>query len=149
MRKRVILILLLAIVSFGFFPREDLANLTDKKVSYESLLSAPNTILFVWTTWCPYCVQEFKRLKQKCIFFDDISVFYVNAGEKFSTVNRFADSLDLLDCVKEKIILDQQGFVTRKFRISGVPTYLFLKNGNLIHRSYYLDDALIDSVFSN
>jgi len=149
MKKSIIFIFIFLLASFGFAPKDDFVSLTDKVVTYDKLVSASNTILFVWTTECRYCVQEFRRLKKKCIFFDDMSVFYVNVGENFSVVNRFADSLDLLDCVREKIILDKQGFVTRKFRVSGVPTYLFFKDGNLIHRSYYLDDSLVDSIFRN
>ena len=109
--------------------------------------SSPKAILFVWTTWCSYCREEIQRLTKKCTFLDDINFFYVNVGEKTSKVQAFSKKVGFLSCIKSKIILDEEGFFAKKFSVYALPTFVFLKNGKAVHKSYFMDDELLKSIF--
>ena len=133
---------------FSAFPRDiSFFTLDDNIVSYKNLFSSPNTILFVWATWCPYCREELERLAQKCISFNNVDIWYVNTGERKSIVQRYADIMKLRSCVKSKVILDENAFISQEFFIIALPTFIFLKNGKPVYRSYYLDEKLLEYVF--
>ncbi len=124
-----------------------LVTLNNNKLQYKDLVSSSSTILFVWTTWCPYCRKELKNLLAQNIRLENISLYFVNIGERKSTVERFLRSLKVPVHLKEKIIIDVSGIVARKFSISGIPAYIFLKDDKVIWRSLYLDQDLINTLF--
>lgn len=124
-------------------------TLDGKAVTYDEIFSAPKTILFLWTSQCPYCISEFVNLNNHPEFEKDAAFYYINLGDRKSVAQRRAFSLKLREAIIQKVVLDPLNSFADRFDISGVPTYIFLKNGKMIHRSFYLDRDLLREVFGN
>ena len=78
---------------------------------------------------------------------EGVNLLYVDTGERRSLVEKFADSRKLSGCVRQKIILDPDSFLARKFSVNALPTFVFLKQGKPIHKSHYLNKQLLRAVF--
>lgn len=146
--KRTILLLLLFCFFIPAFAGEKIFyTLDNKRLSHAKLISGSNTILFIWTTWCPGCRRELEKLSQKYISFDDIEVWYIATGENKSTVARFVDSKKLITRVRERIVLDKDNFIAQEFSVSGIPTFIFFKNSKPVYKSYFLNDEVLKRIF--
>ncbi len=151
MRKLIFLIVFLTLLAGFDVNRYKFFKLNDTPVTYKQVLYGHDkTILFLWTTWCHFCRDELKRLSESCpAFLKQEKLYYVNVGEKKEAVERLMEVLRIDDCIKDETILDQQAILARKFHIVGVPTFLFLKKGKLVYKSWYLNKALIERVFGD
>ncbi|MCF7907574.1 MAG: TlpA family protein disulfide reductase [Candidatus Omnitrophica bacterium] len=149
MIKKISFFLLICCLALSVLAEDEVkfSSLTGQEFSFEELTAHPNTVLFTWATWCVYCRRELARLAEQCTFFEDVEVFFVNIGEKKTAVERFTDREEFKDCVKDKIILDSQYLIAKEFNIVGIPTYLFFKDGQLIEKSYFLNQKLIDKAY--
>jgi len=146
--KRIILVFLFFCFLTPSFAAERIFPTLDREsMSYEKLISQKNTILFIWATWCPSCRRELEKLSRERIFFEGIDVWYVDTGEKASVVTRYANAKKLSDSIRKRIILDKESYIAQKFSVTAVPTYIFFKDGQLVLKSYFLNDAVIEKVF--
>jgi len=146
--KRIILTLMFfCFLAPSFAVERTFATLDEKKISYEKLISQKNTILFIWATWCPSCRRELEKLSKERIFFEGIDVWYVDVGEKVSAVKRYANAKKLNDSIKNRIILDKNGYIAQKFSVTAIPTYIFFKDGQQVSKSYFLNDQVLEKVF--
>ena len=146
--KKIVLILMFLCFLTPSFAAEIIFDTLDKEgISYEKLISQENTILFIWATWCPSCRRELEKLSKERIFFEGITVWYVDTGEKASTVRSYATAKKLNDSIRDKIILDKKGYIAQKFSVTAIPTYLFFKNGEFVQQAYYLDQGMLEKVF--
>lgn len=115
-----------------------LNDLGGQPVNLSSYTGKP-VILFFWTTWCPYCRQELKKLNQQCsqIAKEGIIILGVNVNEPAYKVQRFFKDYQL----NLKILLDKDGSLADKYNLLGVPTYIFLdKNGKVISQAHNLPE---------
>ncbi len=149
MKKLLLVLALLGMMHSASGLSREFETLEGETLSYEKLVAFPQTVLFIWTTWCSHCQRELERLAEKCVFFDNINVFYVNSAEKKSLVAEYAQDKDLRSCVRQKIILDYDSFLAKKFSVLAVPTFIFLKDGKIVHKAYYLDEELVKTVFAD
>lgn len=147
MKKFIILLITLCLFSPCFAAEKIFYTLGDEAISFEKLISYPNTILFVWATWCPSCRRELKSFSRERIFFENVAVWYVNTGEKESAVKRYADAKKFTSTMRNRIILDKDNYVAEKFSVSAIPTFIFLKDGQPIFKSYFLDEELLKKIF--
>lgn len=102
-----------------------------------SIASGKPTILFFWTTWCPHCRKEIKKLNEMYpqMKKEGINVFAVNAGEADYKVHNFFISYAL----SFEVLLDKNGAAADKYNLLGVPTYVFIdKSGRLISDTHAL-----------
>jgi thiol-disulfide isomerase/thioredoxin len=141
------LIILCLLASGPTLKAQTLETFTNKRIEYQDMASSLKTVLFMWTTWCPYCIKELKNILSKDIFRSGESLYLINVGERKSIVNKFLKSQKIPDHLKERIVLDVSGVVADKFSVTAIPVYIFLKNGKAVHRSFYLDQKLLDTVF--
>jgi peroxiredoxin len=88
------------------------------------------TILFFWTTWCPYCRKEIKALNQiyPQMQKEGITVFAVNVGESAYRVQRFFKDYVL----NFRVLLDKDQKLADNYDLLGVPTYIFLDKHGLV-----------------
>jgi len=152
MRRKAILIGLITFLVVSFNWNEYTFNsLQGESYSYQELTNnSPMVILFLWTTWCPTCRSDLIK-NNECLSKanDNLTIYYVNLGESKKTVEKLVKRTRLEDCVKDNIILDKKGALADKFNIMFVPTYIFLKNGKFLYKSNYLNESLINKVFSD
>lgn len=82
------------------------------------------TLLFFWTTWCPYCRDELKNLNNRYadLTNDGIRVFAVNLGEGQYKVENLASKSNFIF----PVLLDERSILGEAFHIFGVPTYILL-----------------------
>ncbi|MBD3264963.1 MAG: redoxin domain-containing protein [Candidatus Omnitrophica bacterium] len=148
MKKFCIIFFTLLLIWFPAGARDvSFPNLSGGEISYEEIKMMPKAILFVWTTWCPHCREELDKLRKKSIFFENISIFYVNAGEAMNKVEKYADYKDFAGTTRERTILDSNSYLVRRFSVSAVPTYIFLKNGEIVGKTYFLTEKLIEKIY--
>ncbi|MDO8488966.1 MAG: TlpA disulfide reductase family protein [Candidatus Omnitrophota bacterium] len=136
----LILVILICLV-FGFFNKASagdiiLNDLNGKTANLSNYNGKP-TILFFWTTWCPYCREELKTLNQLYpqMKKDGITVFAVNVGESSYTVRKFFMS----HVISFGALLDTDEEAANKYNVIGVPTYVFItKSGHVISDEHEL-----------
>ena len=100
-------------------------------------------VLVFWTTWCPSCRKNIRRLMIEEYKFKDnrIGLLFINAGEPKVTVEHFFSKKHPSYA---KIILDRNLSLVRSFYIVGVPTFIFIdKDLKFIGRSFYLPSNFI------
>lgn len=148
MKKTIFTILFSLFILTAFPLDKDFPTLTGGKISYEEITSG-DSIVFVWAGWCPSCRRQLDKLSQKAPFLENINLFFVNLGEKLSTVKRFAKKRSLNSQIQEKIILDQESFFANKFSISAIPTYIFFKDGQAVRKSYFFDPQILEDIYGN
>jgi thiol-disulfide isomerase/thioredoxin len=147
MRKILILLFLCFYAYCGFASADILYGLKGKSLSYNEIVSAQKTILFFWTSHCPYCIKEFVYINQNLKLLEGINIYFINLEEADFAVNNVVKHLGLNEKIVENILLDKNNFLGEKFTIVGVPTYIFMVNGEIVNRTYYIDEELLREVF--
>jgi len=146
--KRIILALMFFCFLTPSFAAEPIFPTLDKQsISYEKLISQKNTILFIWATWCPSCRRELEKLSRERIFAEGIDVWYIDTGEKTSAVTRYANAKKLSDNIRDRIILDKEGYIAQRFLVTAIPTYIFFKDGEPVFKSYFYNHEVLEKVF--
>jgi len=136
------------------FAEEVFYDLKGNKISYKQILSAsPNTVILLWTSWCPYCrltiLNINKDIDEECIYYDGVDFFYINLGEDEKRIKKFIEKNKIKKCIEKNILLDRKNILTKKFSAFGIPTFIFLKNGIPIHKSFFINKELLKEVFEN
>jgi len=147
MKKIVLILMFFCFLTPSFAAQRTFSTLDNENIDYQELISKENTVLFIWATWCPSCRRELEKLSRDRVFFEDINVWYVNTGEKKSAVEKYVATKDLNSIIKDRIILDREGYIAGKFSVNAIPTYIFFQNGEPVSKSYYLDDEILEKVF--
>jgi len=132
----LIVILTLSFVNIAFAGDIVLNDLKSSPVNLSTQTGKP-TILFFWTTWCPYCRIELKQLNQMSSQMEreGLVVFAVNIGEPEYRVKRFFKSYAL----NVSVLLDEDGLAADSYEIQGVPTYIFInKSGQIVSLKHTL-----------
>ncbi len=148
--KKIIFIVIFLITKFPCcFAYEEFYDLEGNSYSYEEFISYPKTILFLWISSCYRCTTELRYLNN--VFTNcennEIKFFFVNLGEKEKWVKDLIKRMHLNKCIAKNVILDKNASLAYKFRIIGMPVFLFFKNGKMIYKSSYLSNRLIKEVF--
>ncbi|MDD5506159.1 MAG: TlpA disulfide reductase family protein, partial [Candidatus Omnitrophica bacterium] len=127
-RKAAIFLVLIVILSSGFANTVlagdiVLNDLESRRVDLSGLTGRPS-ILFFWTTWCPYCRSELRALNKMYpqMEKEGITVFAVNVGEENYKVKRFLKDYAL----DVRVLLDEEGLAAKNYKLRGVPTYVFI-----------------------
>jgi len=119
-----------------------LNDLQSQPANLSSLAGKP-TVLFFWTTWCPYCRTELKDLNKMRpqMEKEGVVVFAVNVGEPVYKVANFLKSYAL----SIRVFLDKEAQAAENYGIRGVPTYIFLnKNGQVVSTEHRLPDNYME-----
>lgn len=120
-------------------PDFKLQDLSEDTIELSSFRDKNAVLLFFWTTWCPYCLREMKRLDNnlKELREKGIELIAINAGEPAFKVNRVVKNYDLAFCV----LLDRDSEVTEAYGIIGVPSFVLVdKKGYIRFRGNYFPD---------
>lgn len=124
-----------------------LNDLGSKPVNLSSLTGKPS-ILFFWTTWCPYCRTELRDLNKMYpqMEKEGIVVFAVNVGEVGYKVEKFVKDYTL----SIRMLLDKDGRAAENYEIRGVPTYIFInKSGQVVSTEHNLPQDYRNLLLNN
>jgi peroxiredoxin len=136
------LIFALSFADAGFAAGIILEDLESKPVNLSVVTGKPS-ILFFWTTWCPYCRSELKDLNKQHAQMEKegVDVFAVNVGEQGYKVERFLKNYAL----SIRVLLDKDGWAAQNYKIRGVPTYIFINRfGEVAAAEHALPSNYID-----
>ncbi len=129
-------------------PEFSLIDLDEQVYTLEDFRGKPVIVNF-WATWCPPCREEMPSMEQawQRIEAEGISMIGINVGEDFDTVFGFTANMD----VSFPLLLDQDGEVTEKWPLQGLPTTFILNpRGEMVYRIIggrdWNDDTLLDAV---
>lgn len=92
-------------------------------------------VLLFWATWCPYCVEELKILKNRQEEFqkDGVKLFAINVGESAYKVESFIKRLS----IGYDTLLDRDAVVFGLYDLLGVPTYIYIdKKGYVVFQGH-------------
>jgi thiol-disulfide isomerase/thioredoxin len=98
-------------------------------------------LLFFWTSWCPYCMQEVKTIDQRQKELgDSVDLFAINAGEGRGIVERVAKSNNF----NVRVFLDESTQAAETFGIIGVPAFVLIdRQGKVVFNGNSFPNAEI------
>lgn len=111
-------------------PDFTLLDLENKEFSLSGIKGKP-TILFFWTTTCPYCRKELKQLNDihAELLKDGVELVSINEDQFPDRVPKFIKNYPL----SYRVLLDSDNKVAGAYGILGVPTYnLINKEGQVV-----------------
>ena len=147
MRKLIFVLIFSFFLPLAFAKEQAFKKLSGDSITYNQLVSAENTLLFVWATWCPSCRREILHLTKNYEDLESISIFYVSVGEKEKIIESFFKQNNLDDKIRERVIVDERGFIAQKFSIFVIPAYVFLENGKFLDQSYHINAGFLEKMF--
>ena len=142
--RKLFIVTILFLFSSGALAR-DFTTVSGETVSSQDIDSQGNTVLLFWTTWCPYCAIQVQAFSKYCGELVDkgFKIFFVNVQEDKRKVSMFRDKMK----IRCPIILDRQGYLASKYRIFGIPTYIFLKDSEEIGRASFISQKQLEDLY--
>ncbi|MCX7926784.1 MAG: TlpA family protein disulfide reductase [Candidatus Omnitrophica bacterium] len=121
--------------SESYYSKEfTLKNLEGEVVNFSSFKDAKASVLFFWTSWCPFCLKELKRLNEEFAEYEKqgIIILPINVGESSQRVQRLKQNYAL----GFPLYLDEQATVADLYDVLGVPMYILIdKDAQIRYRS--------------
>ena len=102
-------------------------------------------LLIFGTTWCPVCREEIPHLKDIYASYAKRGLIMVNINvrESLDKVSRYADKYEL----PYRSLLDENGAVSERYGIRGVPALILLDGEGLIVGGQSFIDPLLANMF--
>ncbi len=89
-----------------------------------SEFKAPVTVVNVWASWCPFCVEELPDLARIADEFTDVPVVAINRGESSADAQAFLETLSLSDTMH--VLFDPEDSFYRFIEGFGMPETVFV-----------------------
>jgi len=107
-----------------------LPDLNDKEFTLSEYKDKKGVLLFFWTTWCPFCREELKKLQTEHAGLEknSIQLLTINEGEPKYKVESFLKSRN----INLTVLLDEEGSAADAYSIFGVPTYVLINESGKI-----------------
>ncbi len=112
-----------------------LKDINNNEVVLNSYINNQPVLLFFWTTWCPFCVEELRTLNPKYqqLKKDGCELLALNVGESIDKVAKYVKNYNL----EFKVLLDKAKTVAFFFDVLGVPTYVLMnKKGEIVFQGH-------------
>ncbi len=110
-------------------PDFTLPTLNGESFALSDQLGRPLVLNF-WATWCPPCRAEipfFQAAARK--FHGQVTIAGIDDGEPAPLVATFANEMGM----RYPVPLDQDGAVSRAYRVNSLPTTFFVDSSGVIH----------------
>lgn len=109
----------------------EIHDIEGKKKTFSAMRGDNRVIMIFWATWCPHCrtqLDVIRRNHQKLID-SGVTMMLVNVGESRDQARAYLVNAGLP--LKEGY-LDQDGSVSNKLGVNGLPTYIFLDENGVV-----------------
>lgn len=95
-------------------------------------------VLNFWTTWCTYCQEEMQELidftnEVKSLDINVVAINVINTERSKKAVEQFVNSAE----IPFEIGLDEDGEITKDYRVIGIPTTFIIDKGGRVKRIFY------------
>ncbi len=104
-------------------PEFQLSSLSGNNVSLSDFKGRP-VILFIWSTWCPYCVRELAYLEK--VYADirknGLELLAIDSGEPKERVARYLSGRK----IDFPVLLDTDSRVSYAYNVIGIPTLILV-----------------------
>ncbi len=147
MKKILLLLAVFLLVAPASVFAETFEKLDGSSASYVLDIGSGESMIFLWTSRCPYCISELRAMNKNENICKYSKCFFVNIGETKSEVNRVVKKLKLNDHITKNIVLDKDAILAMKFSVIGVPTFILMRDGEILDRAYHFDEKTIKHVF--
>lgn len=120
-------------------PEFTLPSVDGTQISSKDFKGSPSVLVF-WTAWCPACREESPAINSLAAEFEPkgVKVVGINIGESDERINGGIKDLG----IKYAVAKDRDTSVSRRFRVVGTPTIVFLnKKGEV---SYFGNELPAD-----
>ena len=104
-------------------PEFQLSSLSGKNVALSDFKGKP-VILFIWATWCPYCVRELAYLEKSYtdIKKNGVELLAIDSGEPKERVARYLNNRK----IEFPILLDTDSRISYVYNVIGIPTLVLV-----------------------
>jgi len=97
-----------------------------------SEFQAPLTIINVWASWCPFCVEELPDFARIAAEFPEVPVVVINRAEPVTQAQAFLETLELNDSLQ--VLFDLDDLFYRSIGGFGMPETVFVASDGTILR---------------
>jgi cytochrome oxidase Cu insertion factor (SCO1/SenC/PrrC family) len=115
----------------GAAPSFSLRTLTGRSVQLAEYRGRPLLINF-WASWCVPCREEMPLIQRTASQHPGLVVLLVNERDDPGAARRFVQEVS----IRSTVLLDQDGGVGDRYRISGLPTTVFVRPDGSIEGRY-------------
>lgn len=104
-------------------PEFQLSSLSGRNVALSDFKGRP-VILFIWSTWCPYCVRELAYLEKVYpdIKKNGVELLAIDSGEPRERVARYLSGKN----IGFPVLLDTDSRVSYAYNVIGIPTLILV-----------------------
>ena len=110
-------------------PDFQLMRMDGASVTLADLRGAPAVLIF-WTAWCPYCKKEAPRFNELAARYEPEGVRVVGINIQDSPARTEGGIRDF--GIKYKVVRDADASVTRRYKVTGTPTIVFLDRDGVV-----------------
>ena len=110
-------------------PEFQLSSLSGNNVALSDFKGRP-VILFIWSTWCPYCVRELAYLEKAYadIKKNGVELLAIDSGEPRERVARYLNNRK----IEFPVLLDTDSRVSYSYNVIGIPTLVLVDAQGMI-----------------
>ena len=104
-------------------PEFQLSSLSGNNVALSDFKGKP-VILFIWATWCPYCVRELAYLEKSYLDIkkSGVELLAIDSGEPRELVARYLNNRK----IDFPVLLDTDSKVSYAYNVIGIPTLVLV-----------------------
>lgn len=124
-------------------PDFTLSDVNGQRATLQQIRGGKNTILFFWATWCPHCRTQTKEIQANQAQFKakNVEMVFIDAGERKEEVVEYLTRMG----ISLPSYLDEDGQVSDKYKIFGLPTFVFIdQQGTITAVEHHLPENYAD-----
>lgn len=110
-------------------PDFQLAGLDGAQLKLADLHGQPAVLIF-WTAWCPVCKEEAPHFNQLAAMYEPQGVRVVGINIQDSPARTEGGVKEF--GIKYRIVRDADASVTRRYKVAGTPTIIFLDRNGVV-----------------
>jgi peroxiredoxin len=127
-------------------PDFSLKTVDGKTMDLKTVRGSQNTMVFFWATWCPHCREQLAQLTKhlgKEMEQKGIKILLVDVEETPAEVRAYLKKYN----VTFDVVVDEEGSVTEKYHIVGVPTFFFIDKQGVVRAVDHALDEDYEKMF--
>lgn len=122
-------------------------DLRGSTCTYNSIAENPHVVIMLWASWCHYCRKKIEEMNCDDVNAENIRFFFINVGENADNVTAFLARENIIPCIADNVLLDKNSSTAKKFRVAGIPAFIFLDNGKVVYQGHQFTRLMLEELF--